>query len=114
MWIGNWNLDPFFILSQAVLTTIETGAGSEHKDFDAYEYTVHSHSYLSESIPTAKFSYDLSPIQIVVREEERQWYTFITSTCAIVGGVFTVAGILDAMVYKGVQLATKRNIGKLS
>lgn len=99
---------------QAVRTTIQSGSGFKRMDFDAYEYTVHSHSYLSESIPTAKFSYDLSPIQVVVREEERQWYTFLTSTCAIVGGVFTVAGILDAMVYKGVQLATKRDLGKLS
>ena len=99
---------------QAVLTTIESGPGSDATDFDAYEYTVHSHTFLSDTIPTAKFSYHLSPIQIVVRREERRWYAFLTSTCAIVGGVFTVAGILDAMVYKGVQLATKAEIGKLS
>eukprot|EP00803_Ostreobium_quekettii_P007184 evm.model.scf_511.4 EVM.evm.TU.scf_511.4 scf_511:75376-78345(+) len=99
---------------QAVLTTIEAGSGSTFTDYDAYEYTVHSHAYISETIPSAKFSYQLSPIQIVVRERPRHWYRFLTSTCAIVGGVFTVAGIFDSVVYQGVQLAKKAELGKLS
>ena len=49
-----------------VLTTIEPrshGTGS----YDAYEYVVHSHQYITDDIPAARFSYELSPIQ--VREE---------------------------------------------
>ena len=34
---------------------------------DAYEYTVHSHSYQVEGMPRAKFSFSLSPMQVVVR-----------------------------------------------
>ncbi|CAD7697252.1 unnamed protein product [Ostreobium quekettii] len=101
---------------QAVLTTIEAGSGSTYTNYDAYEYTVHSHAYVddTDAIPASKFSYSLSPIQIVVRETQKHWYRFLTSTCAIVGGVFTVAGILDSVVYQGVQLAKKAEIGKLS
>jgi hypothetical protein len=34
-------------------------------NYDAYEYTVHSHQYTTEDIPAARFSYELSPIQVV-------------------------------------------------
>lgn len=33
-------------------------------NYDAYEYTVHSHQYTTEDIPAARFSYELSPIQV--------------------------------------------------
>lgn len=97
---------------QVVLTTIEPGSRSSFTEYDAYEYTVHSHTYSSDSIPAAKFSYHLSPIQIVVREEPKELYKFVTSLCAIVGGVFTVAGILDSIVYQGVKIAKKIELGK--
>ena len=63
-------------------------------------------------MPTAKFTYDLSPIQIVVKEEARKWYHFLTTTCAIVGGVFTIAGILDSILYSTIKLAKKIELGK--
>ena len=34
---------------------------------------VHSHTYDSADIPSAKFTYDLSPIQILVSEKHRAW-----------------------------------------
>ena len=48
---------------QVVLTTIEPrshGTGT----YDAYEYVVHSHQYITDDIPAARFSYELSPIQV--------------------------------------------------
>lgn len=49
---------------QVVLTTIEPGKGRGDQAIDAYEYTVHSHTYNTDEIPSAKFSYDMSPIQV--------------------------------------------------
>jgi endoplasmic reticulum-Golgi intermediate compartment protein 3 len=38
---------------------------------------------------------------------------FVTNVCAIVGGVFTVSGILDATVYHGHRLIRKKmELGK--
>lgn len=34
-------------------------------------------------------------------EERSTFLHFLTSVCAIVGGVFTVAGILDSLLYTG-------------
>jgi hypothetical protein len=35
---------------------------------------VHSHTYDTEEIPAAKFTYDLSPIQILVSEKQHAWW----------------------------------------
>jgi hypothetical protein len=43
--------------------------------------------------------YDLSPIMVKFTEKQRSFAHFLTSVCAIVGGVFTVAGIIDSLVY---------------
>ena len=78
---------------------------------------MHSHSYVAEgaAAPAAKFSHDMSPIQIVVTERRKAFYHFVTSTCAVVGGVFTVAGILDSVVH-GARVALKKKVdlGKAS
>ena len=91
--------------------TLGSGAAASG-DYDAYEYTMHSHTYVTDGIPAAKFSHDMSPIQIVVREEPRRWYHFLTMTCAIIGGVFTVAGILDALLHSTLRLARTLDLGK--
>ncbi len=57
-----------------VLTTIEPRHSRHTGNYDAYEYTAHSHSYQSDSIPSARFTYDLSPIQILVQETGKPWY----------------------------------------
>jgi len=47
------------------------------------------------------------------REERTSFLHFLTSVCAIVGGVFTVSGILDAFVYHGAQAVRKKvDLGK--
>ena len=51
-------------------------------------------------------------VQIVVKEDARQWYHFLTTLCAIIGGVFTVAGLLDSMFYSVAKMAKKVELGK--
>ena len=55
--------------------------------------------YEDEDIPTAKFSYDLSPVAISFRHTSRKWYDYITSIMALVGGSFTVLGMMESTVY---------------
>ena len=39
---------------------------------------------------------------LVIHRETRQSIAhFLTSTCAIVGGILTVAGIIDSLIYNG-------------
>ena len=53
---------------------------------------------------------------LVKYAEYRKPFThFLTDFCAIVGGVFTVAGIIDGMLYSAVKkLAKKTELGKAS
>lgn len=51
-------------------------------------------------------------VQILVTEKRKAFYHFITTLCAIVGGVFTVAGIVDGLLHQSVQLAKKIDLGK--
>lgn len=64
--------------------------------------------YRNDMIPEAKFIYDLSPIAVSYRTESRRWYDFCTSLMAIVGGVFTVVGMVEAGIHVTIQTASKR------
>ncbi|KAL3932068.1 MAG: hypothetical protein SGBAC_011020 [Bacillariaceae sp.] len=56
--------------------------------------------YETNNVPEARFSYDLSPMSVVVEKEGRKWYDYLTSLCAIIGGTFTTLGLIDAFLYK--------------
>lgn len=56
--------------------------------------------YDVNNVPEARFSYDLSPMSVVVGKEGRKWYDYLTSLCAIIGGTFTTLGLIDAVLYK--------------
>lgn len=47
------------------------------------------------------FNYEISPLMVIHRETRQSFAHFLTSTCAIVGGVLTVAGLIDSFVYAG-------------
>ncbi|KAK9030738.1 hypothetical protein V6N11_032151 [Hibiscus sabdariffa] len=45
------------------------------------------------------FFYDLPPIKVTFTEHDISFLQFLTNVCAIVGGVFTVTGIIDWCIY---------------
>ncbi|KAF8442956.1 Sec1-like protein [Boletus edulis BED1] len=55
----------------------------------------------------AFFNFEISPILVVHSETRQSFAHFLTSTCAIVGGVLTVSALLD-----GVLFATGRRLKK--
>merc|ERR1712232_285058 len=64
-----------------------------------------------DMVPQAKFSYDLSPIEVLVSAGERRWYDFVTSIFAIVGGAYTIMSMTAGM-FKVVSLQLKEAMGK--
>lgn len=82
---------------KVVSTNFKIGA-----DFTMYQFIEQSQLvfYDAESIPEARFSYDLSPMSVIVEREERRWYDYLTSLFAIIGGTFTTLGLIDATLYK--------------
>ncbi|XP_006825973.1 endoplasmic reticulum-Golgi intermediate compartment protein 1-like [Saccoglossus kowalevskii] len=85
----------------------------------SYQYTYAYKDYVSYGhghrvMPAIWFRYDISPITVKYHEKRAPFYTFITTICAIVGGTFTVAGIIDSMIYSASEVFKKAEIGKLS
>jgi len=81
----------------------------------SYGYVGHSNNIQKAGeVPTVRINYDILPIVVQITEKSQQLYHFVTQLCAIVGGVFTVAGIVAAIMDKGVNLMTKKaELGKL-
>lgn len=53
-----------------------------------------------DKLPAVHFHYEISPIMARFSESRRSLGNFLTGLCAIVGGVFTVAGMVDACVHR--------------
>jgi hypothetical protein len=52
---------------------------------------------------------------ITYSETKQSFAYFLTGICAVVGGVFTVAGIIDAVIYNAKRTLEKKiELGKAS
>ncbi|CAD5315185.1 unnamed protein product [Arabidopsis thaliana] len=49
---------------------------------------------------------------VLISENPKSFSHFITNVCAIIGGVFTVAGILDSIFQNTVRMVKKIELGK--
>jgi len=78
-----------------VSTTMDTGTQV------AYQIT-HSDRIASvdqeTKIPQAKFMYDLSPMSVKLKLQQKRWYEFLTSLCALLGGFYTVAKLTSRTI----------------
>lgn len=83
-----------------------------------YQYSYAHKKYISlgftgHVIPAIWFKYDINPISVKYKERRKPFYEFLCMTCAIVGGTFTVAGIIDSLVFSASNILEKLEIGKL-
>jgi len=64
-------------------------------------------------LPGLFFFYDVSPIKVEFTESQKSFAHFLTQLCAIIGGVFTVTGMVDKLVYHGLKsVGHKIDLGK--
>jgi hypothetical protein len=56
------------------------------------------------SAPAIFFRYELSPIKVRYTMSFTSWSQYLIDVCAIVGGLFTVAGILESILRNGIGL----------
>ncbi|XP_010690474.2 uncharacterized protein LOC104904004 [Beta vulgaris subsp. vulgaris] len=97
-----------------VVPTIYTDAKQRtihSNQFSVTEHFKNSESGRYQTIPGVFFYYDLSPVKVNYTEKRMSFLHFMTNVCAIIGGTFTVAGIVDSFVYHG-QKAMKKKVQK--
>merc|ERR1712098_202630 len=81
---------------------------------DIFQFTASSNLVKSAQMPSLYLRYDVSAVSVVYRETRRSFAEFFVNVCAIVGGLFTVAGLFDSFLHASVvALARKARIGKL-
>jgi hypothetical protein len=112
---GN-NLESHEYVMRIVPTTYEDISGGK---LMAYQYTYAYRSHISfghggRVIPALWFRYDLNPITVRYHEDRPPLYHFLTTICAIVGGTFTVAGIIDSCIFSATEIFKKFELGKLN
>lgn len=83
-----------------------------------YQYSYAYKKYVSlgftgHIIPAIWFKYDINPISVKYKKRRKPFYEFLCMTCAIVGGTFTVAGIIDSLVFSASNILEKLELGKL-
>lgn len=83
-------------------------------EISTYKYSVTSAEHEdSDSFPSARFNFALSPMAIVMAEEPTPWYHFLTNMCAIIGGLFTVFSLVASFSNNAIE-AFKAGMGKQS
>lgn len=61
--------------------------------------------------PQARFTYDFSPLSMVLTEKKKRWYEFLTSVFAIIGGTYTVIELFSGTVVTATNIV-KEGLGK--
>merc|ERR1712196_367763 len=81
----------------------------------SYQMTHHSNVRMiaKTARPQASFSYDLAPVEVIVKSRGRKWYEFITSTLALIGGTFTFMSLLSG-AYSMASKQFKTEINKIN
>jgi len=57
-------------------------------------------------LPALFFRYELSPIKLRYTVTYMGWGEFLVKICAIIGGIFTVASILESLLRNSIGLVS--------
>ena len=71
----------------------------------------HEHQHGNENIIV--FNYRVSPVAVHYSNSRENLAQFLINICAIIGGIFTVAGIVDSIIHKSSKMFFKDSINKL-
>ncbi|XP_071966269.1 endoplasmic reticulum-Golgi intermediate compartment protein 3-like isoform X1 [Antedon mediterranea] len=102
-----------------VVPTTYTNLNGQTTRTNQYSVTKHekqvstSISSSEQGLPGVFLLYELSPLMVKYTEKNRSFMHFLTGVCAIVGGIFTVAGLIDSMIYHSAKAIQKKiDLGK--
>ncbi|CAM9773389.1 unnamed protein product [Laminaria digitata] len=75
------------------------GSTFRSNQYSATEHLKHVHSgkrHMIPSLPGVYFHYEVSPVQALVEEKRKGFLSFLTGACGVVGGVYTILGLVNA------------------
>lgn len=105
----------YFVKVVPTIYTDIRGRKIQSNQFSVTEHFKGTEFGVPHAPPGVYFYYDLSPIKVTFTENHVAFLHFVTYLCGLIGGIFTVAGIVDSFVYHGQKaLKKKAQIGKFS
>jgi len=82
--------------------------------FESFQFVANSNEVGGRyRLPAVYFRYELSPITVKFVEKRKAFSHFLVQICAIVGGVFTVLGLVNSILHTTLKKVMKANINKL-
>ena len=94
---------------QYYLKIVPTKYISYKDELNDYQYTYNSYAERGvHEMPSMHFRYDLSPITVEYKLYKETFLNFLINIFAILGGVFTVTGIIDAIIHKSVVILLRK------
>eukprot|EP00531_Pseudo-nitzschia_arenysensis_P020699 CAMPEP_0116150300 /NCGR_PEP_ID=MMETSP0329-20121206/19466_1 /TAXON_ID=697910 /ORGANISM="Pseudo-nitzschia arenysensis, Strain B593" /LENGTH=353 /DNA_ID=CAMNT_0003646789 /DNA_START=233 /DNA_END=1291 /DNA_ORIENTATION=- len=93
-----------------VPTTVKyrNGTSIQTNQYSVTEHLRHVNPGSGRGLPGVFFFYEISPLHVEIVEGYRKGYiAFLTSVCAIVGGVVTTMGLLDQVLYSHTQKGSR-------
>jgi len=78
---------------------------------ELYLYTANNrYNVRPGETPSINLGIDISPMRMLYREYYEEWIAFLTSTCAVIGGVFTVFGMVVTLLDTSGEAFSKKLI----
>jgi len=97
-------------LFEYYLKVIPTTLGG---DANTYQFAVTEYESVDNDHPGVYFNYEISPIRMEFHPRTRSFTQFATGICAIIGGIFTISGILDSIIFRSLStVEAKIDLGK--
>ena len=101
--------DRLISVYQYYLKIVPTKYISYNNEINDYQYTYNSFGEQGiHEMPSMHFRYDLSPITVEYKLYKETFLNFLINIFAILGGVFTVTGIIDAIIHKSVVILLRK------
>lgn len=75
-----------------------SGQEIESNQYSVTEHVRHLAPGSGRGVPGVYFYYELSPVQAIFEETRKSFTQFLTSICAILGGLFAVMGLIDIIL----------------
>ncbi|CAM9341257.1 unnamed protein product [Scytosiphon promiscuus] len=85
----------YFLQLVPTVYRLTNGATVHSNQYSATEHLKHSPVCPSQGLPGVYFYYQVSPVQALVEEKRRGFLAFLTAACGVVGGVYTILGLIN-------------------
>jgi hypothetical protein len=103
----NYAMHQYYIQIVPTLYKYLNGTAVQTNQFSVTEHRRIVDPGTARGLPGVFFFYEISPLHVEFVEKRLGWVRFFTSVCAVVGGVFTVMGMIDKWIYDKSKVSRK-------